>query len=385
MLGSEELDRRVGDQRILFLQEAVEPVEGVDPEFLGVLVRPFGDLQAELFGLAVEFVDATDLLVDTDDTVERKDAIFVGVGDQQRPWGEQCRDLGVVPAERVDLEHAVAVALDAAVDNVIGQVRDAGHRDGDPDPVIECADPPAVGTTAGPSRDPDPLAIDLLPRLQVIQGPDAVPGFDSGRRITAGIPPPLGVPVGAVVNPFDLTQLQSVDRQAGVAVAGEPAAVVLVVHLAAVADPVLLDLAVAANIEDRRQAALVFFWQVKVAGNIQPGARLKLNFLDREIRVIGPTGDDRFERCPGRPGREPEHFEKLFAILAPPGLPIVQRRDVGKTPLGQPTGFGSEVGIDHAVTGRGVGGGAGVGGQDGDHRGQEDEQKTGGAVHGRMS
>ncbi|GIS60953.1 MAG: hypothetical protein CM1200mP2_31780 [Planctomycetaceae bacterium] len=39
-------------------------------------------------------------------------------------------------------------------------------------------------------------------------------------------------------------------------------------------------------------------------------------------------------------------------------------------------------GIDHAVTGRGVGGGAGVGGQNGGHRGQEDEQKTGGRCMG---
>ena len=75
---------------------------------------------------------------------------------------------------------------------------------------------------------------------QVVERPDAVPGFDAGRRVAAVEPPPHAVAVRAVVDAFDLAELQRVDRQADVAVAGEPGAVMLVAGLVAEADAVLL-------------------------------------------------------------------------------------------------------------------------------------------------
>ena len=50
---------------------------------------------------------------------------------------------GEVPAVGVDHEHAVAVAFDAAVDDVVLQVGDAGDGDGDFDALVEGGDVPA--------------------------------------------------------------------------------------------------------------------------------------------------------------------------------------------------------------------------------------------------
>ena len=300
LFGSEELDGGGFDQRVLFLQEPVEPVEGVDAEFLGVAMRALGDLQPELFALSVEFIDPADLGVDADDSIEREDAVLVGVGDQQGTRGHECGDLGVVPAEGVDLEHAVAVAFDAAVDHMVGQVGDPGHRHRDLDPVVERRDPPAVGSATRAAGDADPVAVDLGSRLQVVQGPDAVPRLDSRRRVASSVPPPLAVTVGAVMDPLDLAQLKRVDRQAGVAVAGEPGTVVLVVHLVAVADSVLLDPPVATDVENRRQGAAAFLGQVEIAGDVQTGAGLELEVFDDEIGVLDPAGDLRLERGSGR-------------------------------------------------------------------------------------
>ncbi len=324
-------------------------MEGVDAKFLRITMRAFGDLQPELFGLSVEFVDATDLRVNADDSIERKDTVLVGIGDQQRSRCEQRGDLGIVPTVGVDLEHAVAVSFDAAVDDMIGQVGDPGDRDGDLDPIVEGADPPAVGSATGSSGHTNPATVDFGSRLQVVQSPDAVPRLDSSRRIASSIPPPLAIAVGAVVDAFDLAQLQRVDRQAGVAIASEPGTVVLVVHLVAEADPILLDATVAADVENRRQGAGVLFGQVEIPGDVETGAGLELEVFDDEVGVVDSAGDDRFEWCLFRSRREPEHFEQLFSIFATSCLPVVERLDICQAAIGQSSGFGSEVGVDGAI------------------------------------
>ena len=85
----EELDGRRFNQRIFALQVFVEPVESVDAEFLGIFVRAFANLQADLVPRSVQFVDAACLEIDVDHAVEREDAVFIGVGDQQRPRRDQ--------------------------------------------------------------------------------------------------------------------------------------------------------------------------------------------------------------------------------------------------------------------------------------------------------
>jgi len=156
-----------------------------------------------------------------------------------------------------------------------------------------------------------------------------------------------------VVDAFDLAQLQRVDRQAGVAIASEPGTVVLVVHLVAVADSVLLHPSVAADVEDGRQGLLACFvvvsGQVEIPGDVETGAGLELEVFDDEVRVVDSTGDDRLEWCFFRSRREPEHFEELFSILATLCLPVVERLDICQAAIGQSSGFGPEVGVDGAI------------------------------------
>src|SRR5690606_16055395 len=144
-------------------------------QLLRVLVGAFGDLQAEVPGLVVQLVDFADLHVDIDDAIEREDPVLVGVGDEQRPGSDQGRDHRVVPAEGVDLEHAVAVPFDTAVHDVIIQTGDAGDGDGGLDALVEGGDPPAVRTATGAAGDADPLGIDFGAALQVVDRADAVP------------------------------------------------------------------------------------------------------------------------------------------------------------------------------------------------------------------
>ena len=63
-------------------------------------------------------------------------------------------------------------------------------------------------------------------------------GLDAGWRVATAVPPPSTFAIGAVMDALDLPELDRVDREADVAVAGEPGAVMLVVRFVAVADPV---------------------------------------------------------------------------------------------------------------------------------------------------
>ena len=324
------------------------------PQLLGVTVWTLGDLQSQLLALSVELIDAADLLVNANDPIEWENAVLVGVGDQQGAWCDQCGNLGVVPSIGVDLKHAVAVALDTAVDHVVGQVGDSGDRDSNADPFVQGSDPPTVSAPPGTARDSDSVSIDFRTRLQVIQCPDAVPRLDPRRRVTASVPPPVAIAVGAMVNSLDFSQLQCVDGQAGVPVSGEPATVVLVVCLAAVTDTVLFDVAVSADVENRGQTSMAGLGQVEIAGDIKAGPGLELEFLDHKVGVFHAAGDDRMERSFGRPWREAQHLEELFPVLVSPRLPILESSDVGQASVGEAICFRPEVRIDRPITRSGV-------------------------------
>src|SRR5207248_2780146 len=129
-------------------------------------------------------------------------------------------------------------------------------RHGTLHPLVGGGDPDRRGAAAGDAGDGDPLRVDVGPADQVVDAADAVPALDARRRVAARLPPPATLAVGAVVDAGDLPQLQGVDDQADVAVAGEPHAVVLEGGLVAVAPAP----GVAADVQDRGQ----------------PGARLVL-------------------------------------------------------------------------------------------------------------
>ena len=113
-----------------------------------------------------------------------------------------------------------------------------------------------VGPAAGAAGDADALRVDFGAGAEVVEGADAVPGFDAGRRVAAGMPATT-CPGGRVPwwMPVDLAEFEGVDDEADVAVAGEPVAVMLVGDLVAVADAVLCHVAVAADVEDGRRGA----------------------------------------------------------------------------------------------------------------------------------
>src|SRR5690606_21778404 len=117
---------------------------------------------------------------------------------------------------------------------------------------IKGGDPPRIGSAAAASGHAEPLGVDLRAGLQVVESADAVPGFDAGGGVTPLVPPPHPLAVGAVVQSFDLAQLQRVDDQTDVAVPGKPDAVMLIRRLVAIADPVLFDAAMSADIQDGR-------------------------------------------------------------------------------------------------------------------------------------
>jgi len=63
---------------------------------------------------------------------------------------------------------------------------------------------------------------------KVIERADAEPGFDAGWGVAARVPPPSALLMGAAMVALNFAQLQRVNEQADIAVAGEPGAVVLV-------------------------------------------------------------------------------------------------------------------------------------------------------------
>ena len=94
-----------------------------------------------------------------------------------------------------------AIVRDAAVkaDDVVLEIGDSGYRCRDLYPVIHCSQPPTVCAASGTTSYTETVRVHLRSRLQVIECANAVPGFDSGGRITARVPPPHTFPVDAVV------------------------------------------------------------------------------------------------------------------------------------------------------------------------------------------
>ncbi len=232
---------------------AVEPVKSAGVEGLGVFVGAFGDVEADVCLGFEEGVEAAGALVEADDAVEGEDGVFVGIANEQWAGGDESSDAVVVPAGSVELVHAVAVAFDAAVDDVIAEIGDAGGGGGAGDAFIECSDPPGVGTAAAATGDAEAFGVHLGAGFEIIEGADAVPCFDTGGGVAAGDPPPFAEVVGAVVFAFDLAELEGVDDETGVAVACEPEAVVMVSGFVAVGDGAFFHAAVTADVEDGRE------------------------------------------------------------------------------------------------------------------------------------
>src|SRR5256885_2522820 len=97
------------------------------------------------------------------DTIERKNPVAIAIANHEWARGNERRHLRIIPAIRVDGEHAVAMTLDGAIDHVIAQIGNASDRCGDFDPVIERPDPPTVGATPGAASNAETVRVDVRP------------------------------------------------------------------------------------------------------------------------------------------------------------------------------------------------------------------------------
>ena len=77
--------RRPFDGRVFAFEETIEPAEHRQLQVLRILVRAFGDEQAEVRACAVKPVDLAYMTVQSHDAIERKNGVLVRVADQQRP------------------------------------------------------------------------------------------------------------------------------------------------------------------------------------------------------------------------------------------------------------------------------------------------------------
>ena len=111
--------------------------------------------------------------------------VLVRVPDQQRARRDQRGHLREVPAVGVHEEHAVAVALDAAIHHLVAQIGDARDRRGHFHALVQRRHRPGVGAAARTARHADALLVHLWPRAQVIQRADAEPRLHAGRRVAA--------------------------------------------------------------------------------------------------------------------------------------------------------------------------------------------------------
>jgi hypothetical protein len=130
-----------------------------------------------------------------------------------------------------------------------------------------------------------------------------------------------------VVKPRNFAKLNRVDHQARVTVASEPRAVMLIRRFVAATNAIRFDLAMSANVKNRRERSLDFFWQPKIGGDVKVRTGLEMNLLHHNRFVFEPPGDRRVQIAPVRRRRESKHIEKLRPSAGSPfrGLEIRQR------------------------------------------------------------
>ena len=171
--------------RVCTLELTLEPMESAIVQRLQILMRPFGHLQADLTLNPEQRVDPAHVLINAENAINRENAVLVRVADQQRPRSHQRHEAVIVPAVGVHVEHAVAVTLDAAIDDVIVHRRHPCRRGRRLDALIQCRHPPRVGSSATASGHSKTCFVHLGPGFQIIQCPHPRPGFQPGRCVAA--------------------------------------------------------------------------------------------------------------------------------------------------------------------------------------------------------
>ena len=255
---TEQFDGWLLDETYVIPQPAIHPAERMDAQFLSILMRAFCDVQTKLMLFFVQIVNVPHLAMNVNDSIQRKNGILVRVADQQRTGCHKRGDSGEVPAICVHEIHAVAVSLDTAIDDMIPQTADSRHRYGTANAFIQRRQPPAVSSASRASRDTETTGVHFRACFEIIEGADAVPCFNAGRRVAAHVPPPAIVGIRAMMDALDLAHLNRVNGQAGVAVASEPDTMMVVRCFVAKTDVSFFGSPVAADVQHRRQGASIF-------------------------------------------------------------------------------------------------------------------------------
>lgn len=130
--------------------------------------------------------------------------------------------------------------------------------------------------------------------------------------------------MGAVVFAFDFAQLEGVNGEAGVAVACEPKAMMMIGGLVAEADAILLHGAMSTEVENGGERfggrGLGF---IEVGGDVEAGARLEVEAFDKHVFGVDGAGNGGEERGAIRERIETQHVEELeasFGFLSGPLL-----------------------------------------------------------------
>src|SRR6202035_1370363 len=105
-------------------------------------------------------------------------------------WRAQRREHGVIPTIGVNNKHAVAMRIHRPIDNITVEISNPGNGRNDFHPIIHCRKEPAISPSPRTPRYANSVRIDFRAAVEVVQGADGIPRFNSGWSISARIPPP---------------------------------------------------------------------------------------------------------------------------------------------------------------------------------------------------
>ena len=97
------------------------------------------------------------------------------------------------------------MTLDTAVHNVVLQIGDTGNGHSGLYPLIDCSQPPGVCAAARNASNTESPTVHLGAGLEIIEGPYAVPGLNTGRCVAAAVPPPHIILIRTVMYALDFT------------------------------------------------------------------------------------------------------------------------------------------------------------------------------------
>src|SRR5262245_11871400 len=117
--------------------------------------------------------------------LDRENEIAVRRGYKTRARSDEGGNVDQVPAVGVNREHAIALTVYGAVDDLTGKRTGGADRCDARDTFISCGKPPACRATTGYAGDADTVGIHVRKRLQKINGPNRVEELNAGRCITS--------------------------------------------------------------------------------------------------------------------------------------------------------------------------------------------------------